>query len=165
MVLELKCDEEGRFGFVEKYKPYAYDTGAVKIMAIATVGKEGYLSAPYVYRRGSFELAKDIDDEMGIAKYLKAKKPFYSVLGTGNVIIEMRVAFDMKKKEYIKNKSSYSIFVIDKDSLACSKEGIWTVNIRRMTSNVPELESWVDSVARKVAMYGSDREQFLKSRF
>ena len=163
MKIKLKCDEDGIFGFVEKHKPYFYDTGSIAIRALVNVGD--YLSEPYVFRGGKFIPAKQIEDEMGIEKYIKAKKPFYSVLGTGNLLVDMKVAYDLKTKEYIKDKSIFKMFGIVKDSLTFSEKDGWSVEIRRLTSSRDKLDSWLDSVAEKIAKMGSDRGLLLKSRF
>lgn len=161
MKLKLKCDINGNFGFVEKYKPYIYDNGTISISAIVNVGK--YIAEPYVFRGGVFVPAKQIEEEMGIDKYIKAKKPFYSVLGTGNLIVDMKIAYDVKTKEYIKDKSTFKMYGIVKDSLSF-KNDEWSCDIRTLTSSSTELENWLDKVSMEVAKTGSNREEFLKSR-
>jgi hypothetical protein len=163
MKLKLKCDDNGKFGFVETYKPYAYNTGSVSMMVIANAGS--FIAEPYVYRGGSFIPAKTIEEEMGISKYITAKKPFYSVLGTGNIIVDMKVAYDLKTKEYIKEKSTFNLYGVVKDSLAFDGKKGWVVDIRRLTTSSPEIDAWLDDMARKVASTGKDREELLKIRF
>ena len=159
MRLKLKCSEDN-FGFVEVYKPYSYTVGAVTIMAVAEAG--GGFAEPFVYRGGEFIPASQIEEEMGISKYIRAKKPFYSLLGTGNVIVEMRVSFDLHTHEYL--DSTYKLYGIVKDSLVSDKDGNWSVELRRYTSSSPDLEMWLMELAKKTAKFGSDREAFLKSR-
>ena len=163
MKLNLKCDDNGKFGFVETYKPYAFNTGSVSMMVIANAGD--FIAEPYVYRGGSFIPAKTIEEEMGISKYITAKKPFYSVLGTGNIIVDMKVAFDLKTKEYIKEKSTFNLYGVVKDSLTYSEDKGWAVDIRRLTSSSSEIDAWLDSMAKRVASTGRNREELLKIRF
>lgn len=163
MRIDLRCDSEGKFGFVEKYKPYVYDgIGAVQLRATANAG--GYISVPYVFRGGLFIPVKQIEEEMGIGKYIKAKKPFYSVMGTGNLIMDIRVAFNLESGEYLKDKSVFKLYGVVKDSLVYRKD-VWSVELRRLTSSSSELDNWLESVARSVASTGLDREMFLKTRF
>lgn len=161
MKLKLRIDDNGQFGFVETYKCYKYDTGAVKMRVLANAGD--YISEPYVFRKGVFIPAKKIDEEMGIFRYLKAKKPFYSVLGKGNLILDMRVSYNLKTLEFIKDKSYFNMFYVVKDSL-CQKNDDWYVDIRRLSSSNDELISWLDNLGKKLALMGDDRKDFLKSR-
>lgn len=166
MKLELRCSSDGEFGFVETYKPYSFRYGAISIKAVANVGD--YLSEPYVFRGGLFIPARTIDEEMGIFRYIKAKKPIYSVLGKGNVILDMRVAYDLNKLSYIKEKSYFNIYGVVKDSLICEKEdGIhekWYVDIRKLTSSNSDIDEWLDKLGKKIALMGCDKKDFLKSR-
>lgn len=162
MWLTLKCSDDNRFGFVETYKPYSFSTGAVKLRLVADAGWR--LAEPYVMRGGRFIPAKEIDEEMGISRYIKAKKPFYSVLGTGNIVVDMRVVFDLKTLEYLPDESSFSIYGIVKNSLVL-KDDEWGVEIRRISSVSDELVEWLNDVAAEIASMGYDKEAFLKSRF
>ena len=163
MRLNLKCSEDGKFGFVETYKPYSYSAGAVSMRVLANAG--GYIAEPYVFRGGLFVPAEEIEQEMGIVKYLRAKKPFYSVLGTGNVIIDMRVAFQFNTYDYIEESSRFKLYGVVKDTLVQDKNNEWSVELRRFTARNKELDDWLRTLAVKVATMGWDREEFLKSRF
>lgn len=163
MVVSLKADKDCKqFGFVESWKTYSYDTGAVTIFAVANAGE--YFVEPYVFRGGVYEPIELIDSEMGIDKYVKAKKPFYSLLGTGNLIVEMRVSFSLKNYEYIPEKSRCTLYGVVKDSLTYTKEAGWTVALRKFTTINDKVQSWLDELGNKVASYGFDRSEFLKSR-
>lgn len=163
MRIKLKSDNKGGFGFVEVFKPYYYNEGAIKMKVIVDVGN--YIPEPYIFRGGVFVPASQIELEMGISKYIKAKKPFYSVLGTGNLIIDMRVCYDLHTREYIKDKSSFKMFGVVKDSLSLDTKEGWSVELRQLNSSNTELEKWLDNLASEVAKYGDDREAFIKSRF
>ena len=164
MTLSLKADSScQKFGFVETWKPYSYDTGAVTIMAVVNAGE--YVAEPYIFRGGNFEPAELIDSEIGIEKYIKAKKPFYSLLGTGNLIVEMRVCFSLKDNSYIPEKSSYILYGVVKDSLVYSEKTGWTVKLKRLTSVNEKVQEWLNTMGIRIASYGADRGLFLKSRF
>jgi len=162
MKLKLRCSDDGEsFGFVETFKPYSYVNGAISIRAVAEAG--GYFSEPFVYRGGEFVSARQIEEEMGISKYIKAKKPFYSLLGEGNVIVDMRVSYDLKSKRYLPDTSYFKLYGIVKDSLVQDGDD-WFVELRRYSSSSPELDNWLQNVASRVARFGIDREKFLMSR-
>ena len=166
MTLTLKCDIHGTLGFVETFKPYVYNNGVIHIKALANV--DGYLPEPMVSRGGVFVPASQIDEEMGIAKYIKAKKPFYSILGTGDIVADLKVAYDLKTKLYIPAKSDLKLYGFVKNSLVYdsdSKSDLWTVQLRRFTTSSEKLDEWLSSIANTIAQMGNDREAFLKSRF
>ena len=95
MKITLKSDKDNKLGFVEKYSHYFYEDRRVSVLGMADVG--GYFSEPFVLRGDEFIPAAQIDEEMGIAKYLKAKKPFYSVIGTGNIVVSAKIAMTLAK--------------------------------------------------------------------
>lgn len=162
MKIELKCDKEGKFGFVEKFKPYIYgDLSTLSVRVMVDVGNK--ISEPYVFRGGLFIPAEQIEKEMGISKYIKAKKPFYSVLGTGNLIADLKVAYHTKSKEFIKDKSDVKLYGIVRDSLVYKEKEGWSVDIRKLTSSSPELDSWFEQTL--MTIIDVNRENFLKLRF
>lgn len=164
MILSLKADKNcQRFGFVETWKPYSYDTGAVTILAIANAGK--YVAEPYIFRGGEFVEAETIENEMGINRYIKAKKPFYSLLGTGNLIVEMRICFDLKDRSYIPDKSKFVLYGVVKDSLSFDSVKGWTIKLKRITSVNDTVQEWLNSMGTQIASCGTYRDLFLKSRF
>jgi len=159
--LKLRCSDDNKFGFVEKYETYAFKTGAVKIRAIANAG--GYFAEPYIYRKGEFVPASKIDEEMGIFRYIRAKKPMYSVIGTGNVILDIRVAYDLKTFSIISDKSYFNVYGVVKDSLSCENDE-WYIDIRKLTSTNDDIEKWLNALGKKLALMGCDKKDFLKSR-
>lgn len=163
MIVKLKCDDKGNFGFTEKFKYYAFNNATLSIMAIANAGS--YFSEPYILRGGNFEPAKVIEEEMGIEKYIKAKKPFYSVLGTGNIILDIKVAYDFRTGEYLKEKSTFKKYGVVKDSLKYDEKEGWSVQLKLLTSGNNMLSAWLDKIAEEISKMGNDREKFLKSRF
>lgn len=163
MFIDLKADDQGNFAFVEKYKPYRYTHGSIKLLMLVDAGVG--MVEPVVFRGNSFIPISQIEKEMGIDKYIKAKKPFYSMLGNGNLIVNMNVAFDLSTGEFIKDKTYYQAYTIVKDSLRFNKgKDAWSVNTRMLRSSSPELDSWFEKLSEDIAKTGFDREKFLKSR-
>lgn len=164
MKLILKSDRNNRLGFVEKYEHYFYKDRRVTVLCMADVG--GYFSEPYVLRGDEFIPAAQIEEEMGIEKYIKAKKPFYSVIGTGNIIISAKVSMTLgEKKEYIPGKSTYGLYFLDKNSLKSIGNGEWSANLKRVATTNEQIEAWLQKLGWQFVLCGNDRELFLKSRF
>lgn len=164
MKLELRCDKNNRLGFVEKYSPYFYDDRRISVLSMCDVG--GYFSEPYIYRGDEFIPASQIDEEMGIAKYIKAKKPFYSVIGTGNIILDAKISMSLGTPSvYIPEKSLYSLYYLDKDSLKRTGERSWEVQCKRLSSMNITIEGWLQTIGERFVKYEGNRESFLKSRF
>ena len=108
MKIQLRSDKHNRLGFVEKYNHYFYEDRRVTVLGLADVG--GYFSEPYVLRGDEFIPASQIEEEMGLEKYLKAKKPFYSVIGTGNIVVLAKISMTLgDNKVYIPEKSTYGL--------------------------------------------------------
>lgn len=77
MKLVLKRDEAGKWAIVEKMSTYYYaDNLTVSFIF-------DLFSKPYIYKGGFFRGLEEIPQEVGISGYIKAKKPFYSVLSKG----------------------------------------------------------------------------------
>jgi hypothetical protein len=164
MKLKLRSDKNNKLGFVESHTHYFFSEKRVEVLCMADVGS--FFSEPYVLRGDEFIPAAQIEKEMGVSKYIKAKKPFYSVIGTGNVIIKARIAMSMgANPEYLPEKSTYSIYGISKDSLRHVNGSHWEANMRRITTMSPALTEWFHTIGKQFVATGGDREQFLKSRF
>ena len=163
MKITLRCDDDNHLGFVEGYSHYFYDERRVTALGLATVG--GYFSEPYVFRGGKFIPAAQIEEEMGIEKYLKAKKPIYSLIGTGNVIVQAKISMSMQDNSYIPEKSSYTLYFLDKNSLVPKGVGEWSANLKRLTTMNDTLQSWLHKLGEAFVKNGNDRGLFLRSRF
>jgi hypothetical protein len=161
MFIKLKADDDGNFAFVEKYKPYRYTEGAIKLFMLVDAGVG--MTEPVVFRGNKFIPIREIEKEMGIDKYIKAKKPFYSQLGNGNLIVSMNIAFDLQTYELVEEKSHYQAYTVVRDSLRFTKEG-WSVNARMLRSSSLVLDDWFKGLAKEIAKTGFDRESFLKLR-
>lgn len=164
MKIKLKCDKNNRLGFVEKYTQYFYEDRQISVLGMANVGN--YFSEPYVFRGEEFIPAAQIEDEIGIEKYVRAKKPFYSVIGTGNIIVSAKISMSLDKPSiYIPEKSMFNLYYLDKDSIVQKSNTEWEAKLRRLSATNESLEKWFKSLGEKFVESGNDRELFLKSRF
>lgn len=164
MKITLRSDKHNRLGFVEKYSHYFYEDRRVTVLCMADMG--GYFSEPYVLRGDEFIPASQIDEEMGLEKYLKAKKPFYSVIGTGNIVILAKISMTLNgEKEYIPEKSVYGLYFLDKNSLKPLGNGRWEANLKKVSIVNEQIEAWMQNLGYQFVKCGNDRGLFLKSRF
>lgn len=161
MKIALRSDKHGNLGFVEKYKRYTYRDNSISIMCMADAG--GYIAEPYVLRGDEFIPVKQIKEEMGIDKYINAKKPFYSLLGTGNVILSAKIAMSFDNK-YLPEKSSYHLYILNRESLVQTGSGRWEASTKLLTVGNAQIEKWLHDVAMRFTECGTDREVFLQSR-
>lgn len=159
MIVKVKLGSDKKWGFLEKYESYWYkDRGYVKALVGLSMNKT--LSKPYVYRGGDFVGLDIIDNEVGVDRYVKAKKPFYSML-SGGFIVVLKSYIDLSsgKGIYIPDKSSYEVYVVNK-----ILEGGNEVALKRVI-DVPEaFRDIVEEPLRVLAESMGDREKFLKSR-
>ena len=164
MKITLRSDKNNRLGFVEKYNHYFYEDRRVSVLCMADVG--GYFSEPYVLRGDEFIPAAQIEEEMGIEKYIKAKKPFYSLIGTGSIIVSAKIAMTLgENKEYIPDKSVYGMYYLDKNSLKSLGNGEWTAVLKKVSVTNDQIEAWLQKLGERFVKCGNDRSLFLKSRF
>lgn len=161
MVIKVRRSKDNVWGFPETFKSYIYDgMGYVEVSAVVT--PTGELSSPYVYRGEQFIPASQIDEEMGIEKYIKAKKPFYSLLNDG-FIVTIRAGVDFINKKFLPEKTSYSVYNIGKISNNDINFGeIQLVGILELPENVRNL---LDKLSEQVAKCNGDRVAYLKGRF
>ena len=166
MELVVRRGEQDKFGFSETFNRYRYIKNGNISMTIGIESVEsgqGFrLVKPYVWRAGSFIPLSQIDEEMGIHKYIGAKKPFYSVLGKGGYIVTLKVGLDYTTGDYLKDKSSYVIYTIrDIVKVDGEKDLLKLVSI----PNVPEVvDANMHSLMAGIALSKGDREAFLRSR-
>lgn len=163
MRLEIKFDEKGRPGFVEKFKKYYYTNNSVSIFCIANLYEQ--IPEAYVYRADEYIKTSQIDKEIGIYKYIRAKKPFYSLLTNGNIILDLKVVYD-DDFNYIKEKTVYTLYIIDPSSIKRGPEKC-TVDLIQLLKidNREKVDAWIDTIANSLVSLNCDRELFLKNRF
>ena len=165
MKVALRSDKYNRLGFVERYSQYFYDYKRISILGIADMSNCCF-AEPYVLRGDEFIPASQIEEELGISKYIKAKKPFYSVIGTGNIIVSAKVAMSLGDTPiYIPEKSIYSLYYLNKDSLKSQGNGRWVADMKRISQTNDSIMEIVHNMGKEFVKCGGDRELFLKSRF
>lgn len=162
MKLTLRSDSGNRLGFVESFSNYYYKERRVSLMCLVEVGRS--FPEPYIKRGGDYIPASQIDQEMGIESYVKAKKPFYSVLGTGTAVLKARIAMSLEDGSYLPESSQYELFFINKVSLVQKGVGEWSADLTRISVINDNLQKWFHKLGSEFAKCGGDRSLFLKSR-
>lgn len=162
MILKVRQSEENEWGYVESFEVYSYKgEGFISVITGISVTEDGVgLTQPYIMRGNQFIPLDVIDEEMGIDKYIKSKKPFYSKIEDGFVVkLKVRCIFDTG--EYIPEKS-----VLDVYTPACEEMGIRNgeLFLRKILNTSEEFKSLLSSLAEDVAKCRGDREVFLRSR-
>lgn len=160
MRVKLKKGETTGWGMVETFQTYRYENhGTITVTAV--VRGDGELAESFVYRGGDFIPASQIDNEIGIEKYIAAKKPFYMKLSDG-FIVKIKAWVDYSKGKCDLSKSSFEVYsVADKDIAV----NTGTLLLTRVL-NVPDtMTSLMNSLIRDVADCRGKRVQYIKSRF
>lgn len=161
MELVIRKSNNNEWGFVEVYSPYRYtDSGNISI----TVGidREGKLKEPYVLRGGSFIPLSEIDKEMGISKYIKAKKPFYCMLKDG-FIVTLKISLNFLTGELELDKSSYLVYMVSGTVAVNDREG--RLKLTRILEVPESIDTLVNGIMGEIAALKGDREAFLRMRF
>lgn len=161
MKLTIRKSKDDKWGFVETYSSYSYLLkGSITVTVGVTV--DGTLTKPYVLRGEEFIPLSQIEEEMGIEKYIKAKKPFYSLLSDG-FIVQLKVGLDFRTGEYLPDKSCYTVYkVTDKKVISPIECELSLVRILDTTDKLNEL---MENLGKEVASYKGDRATFLRARF
>lgn len=161
MKLTIRKSKDDKWGFVETYSSYSYLLkGSITVTVGVTV--DGTLTKPYVLRGEEFIPLSQIEEEMGIEKYIKAKKPFYSLLSDG-FIVQLKVGLDFRTGEYLPDKSCYTVYkVTDKKVISPIECELSLVRILDTTDKLNEL---MENLGKEIASYKGDRATFLRARF
>lgn len=158
MLLKARCSKNNEWGFLEKYDVYRYnDTGYVK--ALCSVTSDKILAPVYAFRGEEFIPLVDIDEEVGIDRYVKAKKPFYSKLKEGFVVV-LKAEVNFRTKEYLPEKSTYEVYTIN-GIPGKVEEGI---HFKRVKEVPKEFADVVEEPLRLLGESMGDRVKFLRSR-
>lgn len=160
MNVKIKKDKNNEWGMVESFQVYKYDTHGT-ITATAIVGVNGELVKPFCYRKEEFIPASQIEEEMGIDKYLTAKKPFYSKVSEG-FPVKIVSAIDFITGEIDKKKSYCDVFMVSSTKVAVNSGSI---ALSRVLNKPRSLELLCEDLIERVASCKGNREVFLKSRF
>lgn len=163
MVLQVKKDSDNEWGFVENFSLYKYgDTGNITITGVVT--PEGKLSTPYVLRGNTYIPLKTIEEEMGIEKYIKAKKPFYSRLSDG-FIVQIKAGVNFDTGEFLEDKTSYVVYrVLRRKESTSGNANSCELELGRILEVTSELKELMLKLAKEVVLCKGDRELYLRSR-
>ena len=117
MLIKLRKDNADRWCFVEKHGVYNYK-GDCNVTHVFDL-----FSEPLIFKGGFFQDLDAIKD-IGVERYLKAKKPFYSKLDDNSCVVEIKVKYKGVEKEL----DSYSVALLkplttNKDKLIVQKIG------------------------------------------
>ena len=161
MDVTIRKSEDNQWGFVESFSVYRYGGKGV-VNVLLSVTAEGRIAPAYVMRGGKFVPVDTIDNEMGIDKYIKAKKPFYTLLSDG-FIANVRAGFNTVNGEFLPEKSSFSVFKFasNPDTVGIS-EGM--LSLRKIHESSEQLETLMTKIARQVSLCRGDRRIYLLSR-
>lgn len=160
MELTIRKSEDNKWGFVESFSVYKYNNKGVITVTLG-VTPEGRIAPAYVMRGNKFISVDEIDREMGVEKYIKAKKPFYTLLSDGYVA-EVKAGYDLMSGEFVKDKSSYSIYQATNRSKVGISEG--NLYLKQIHETSDMLESLMFKIARQVSLCRGDRRSYLLSR-
>lgn len=159
--LKIRRSEENTWGFVESFKTYfCEDTGSITVLVC--INNKGEFAEPYVLRGNHFIKASQIDSEMGISKYINAKKPFYSMLSDG-FVAQVKVALNTVTNEIIPERSGFTVYKADSKNLETDSSG--ELNISRVIQVPKHIDELMVVLQKDLALCKGDREAFLKSRF
>lgn len=160
MDITIRKDDKENWGFVESFSTYSYD-GKGSISVVMAITTEGKIAPPYVLRGNQFISADVIDREMGIEKYIKAKKPFYTLLSDG-FIASVKAGLNFSTGEFLPDKTSYSIYKIANKPEVSINEG--KVHLRKIHETSDTLDDLMIRIARQVSLCKGDRRVYLLSR-
>lgn len=160
MLLRVKARKSkyNEWGFLEKYKTYRYyETGYVEALTAVTTDKK--LAPVYVFRGDDFIPLEEIADTVGIDKYIKAKKPFYSKIKEGFLVV-LKAQVNFVTGEYFPEKSTFEVYTLSGMPLDVSKG----LPFNKVLDVPKEFRDVVEEPLRILGESLGDREKFLRSR-
>ena len=159
MKLVIRKGNDKGWGFVEKYQT----SGANKnlyVKVIVGISPEGKMVEPYAFRGKEFISLRQIEEEVGIDKYIVAKKPFYSLLSDG-FIASITTCFNYETGEIIDKKSTYTVYESESWVVTSDTEGELSL---RSIIKVPEAVDTIKEIQKTIAETRGNREEFFKER-
>lgn len=160
MDVTIRMDKNGVWGFVESFSKYqTIDTGNIKV--VVGVTPQGELATPYIYREEQFIPLKQVDEEMGIIKYIKAKKPFYCNLSEGFIAF-IKAGVNYTEKKFLPETTDFIIYSVAGKEFESPTKGI--LHLKRVLDVPENLKTLMMKLAEEVSKCYGDREAFLKSR-
>lgn len=160
MEVTIRKSKDNQWGFVETFNVYRYlECGSVTVTVVVT--QEGKLATPYVLRGEEFIPAKQIEEELGLEKYIKAKKPFYCNLADG-FIVSIKAGVNYVTGEFLPDTSNYIVYSLSEKSNMTTNSGV--LHLKRVL-NIPEqIDTLMMKLSKEVASCLGDRYNYLKSR-
>lgn len=159
-----RAESTDKWGFVEQFKPYKWnESGFIDVVTAVSHNKETdsfFFSTPYVLRGGEFIPVKTIDEEMGIEKYIKAKKPFYSLVEDG-FVVHLKARVNYETGECDLSKSIVEALVSYTEETEGDEGFLLVKKIVNMNDDLREL---LEALAIKIAKCKGNKEEFLRSR-
>jgi hypothetical protein len=159
MEIKVKESKNNEWGFVESFKEWNY-FGKGYIEVVTGVTNSGDYTEPYVYRKNEFVPLSVIDDEIGIDKYIKAKKPFYTLLSDG-FIVKIRAGLDFTNGEILHEKSAFEVYTVN-SRIGRKDNMVPMMRIREVPESVVDL-MWNKLIPELSKCLGN-REEFLRDR-
>lgn len=160
MKLVIRKGNDKGWGFVEKFQT----SGANKnlyVKAVVGISPKGKMVEPYVFRGKEFISLRQIDEEVGIDKYITAKKPFYSLLKDG-FVASITTCFNYETGEIVEDKSTYTVYEAESWVVSSDTEGELTL---RNIIKVPEaVDNIIKEIQKTISRTRGDREKFFKDR-
>lgn len=158
MIIKTRRSENNEWGFVEKYETYRYCDGG-HVSALTSVTMNGTLAPAYVFRGGKFIPLKDIDEEVGLNRYIAAKKPFYSKIKEGFVVM-LTAKVDFRNGIYLPDESTYEVYTMNGVPGDITKG----IPFKKVLDVPKEFATIVKEPLRLLGESMGDREKFLRSR-
>lgn len=160
MDITIRKSDSGQWGFVESFSVYNYlGKGTINVLLAVTTG--GRIAPAYVMRGREFIPVEDIENEMGIDKYIKAKKPFYTLLSDG-FIANVKAGVDFNTGEFLSDKTSFSVMKIARQPEIGINNG--KLQLIKLHETSETLENLMMKVARQVSLCRGDKKIYLLSR-
>lgn len=158
MLIKARCSKNNEWGFLEKYEVYSYNSkGYVK--ALTSIKMEGKLSPSFVFKGDEFVPLSVIEEEVGIDRYLKAKKPFYAKLNQGFVVL-LKAEVDFANRVYFPEKSTFEVYTLNGKPTDLNKG----LPFKKVLDVPKEFADIVEEPLRVLGESFGDRAEFLRRR-
>jgi hypothetical protein len=160
MKLTVRRSSDNEWGFVETYKKNIYfNTDSINV--VTGVGKDAKMKEPFALRGGNFVPLSQINQEMPLEQYMRAKKPVYCKIKDG-FIVSMKVVINSHTGEYVKESSDATIYTVNRSSVLNGDCG--EVSLVSVLEVPEEVKNLINGFMEEIAK-SDNRVDFLKSRF
>lgn len=158
MLIKARCSKSKSWGFLEKYEVYSYNSkGYIKALTSVTI--EGKLAPSFVFKGDEFIPVSLIDEEVGVDRYLKAKKPFYAMINSGFVVV-LKAEVDFANKEYFPEKSTFEVYTLNGNPTDLSKG----LPFKKVLDVPKEFADIIEEPLKILGESFGDRAKFLRRR-